>query len=117
MGAAVPEPALVDTHCHLDAAQFAGEPTAALLARAAAAGVTRVVTIGTDVVEELVKLALATAEREPDALFIAGQVVFQRENLSTRMLHNEVAFALQRRLIFRGLDMLILPVRVPEEIW
>jgi hypothetical protein len=73
--------------------------------------------IGTDVVEELVQLALAAAEREPDAIFIAGQVVFQRENLSTRMLHNEVAFALQRRLIFRGLDMLILPVRVPEEIW
>ena len=68
--------------------------------------------IGTDVVEELEKLALETAERESGVYFIAGQVVFQRENLSTRVLHNDVAFALQRRLIFRGLDMLILQRRL-----
>jgi TatD DNase family protein len=39
---------LVDTHCHLDARQFEGEPTEAILARAVEAGVAWVVTIGTD---------------------------------------------------------------------
>ncbi len=72
---------------------------------------------GTDVVEELFKLALETAKREPDALFVAGQVVFERETISSRLLHNEVAFALQKRLIFEGVDVVVLPVKVPEEIW
>jgi hypothetical protein len=43
-------------------------------------------------------------------------VVFQKESLATRVLHNQVAFALQRRLIFRGRDMVIVPVLLPPEI-
>ncbi len=73
--------------------------------------------IGTDVVDELEQLAAATAEAHPQSLFFAGQVVFEKETLATRFLHNEVAFALQRRLIFRGLDMIIVPVQLPREIW
>jgi amino acid transporter len=72
---------------------------------------------GTDVVEELFRLAVETSKREPDALFVAGQVVFERETISSRLLHNEVAFALQKRLIFEGVDVVVLPVKVPEEIW
>lgn len=52
---------LVDTHCHLDARQFAGEPLATVLERAAAAGVTRVVTIGTDLRSSQTAVALAEA--------------------------------------------------------
>ena len=72
---------------------------------------------GMDVVEELFKLSVEIAEREPDVIFVAGQVVFERETVASRLLHNEVAFALQRRLIFEGINMVVLPVRVPEEIW
>lgn len=57
----MPEPVLVDTHCHLDAAQFSGEATAALLARAAAAGVRRVVSIGTDLATSRAAVAIAAA--------------------------------------------------------
>jgi hypothetical protein len=73
--------------------------------------------IGTDVVDELEQLAAATADTYPHALFVAGQVVFEKETLATRFLHNEIAFALQRRLIFRGIDMIIVPVQLPREIW
>ncbi len=52
---------LVDTHCHLDADQFADEPTAALLARAAAEGVERVVTVGTHLAGSRAAVALAGA--------------------------------------------------------
>jgi amino acid transporter len=71
--------------------------------------------VGTDVVETLERLAVSVAEREPGILFVAGQIVFERETVVTRLLHNEVAFALQRRLIFRGLDVLVLPVTMPQE--
>jgi len=73
--------------------------------------------VGTDVVDELDQLAAATSEVHPNALFVAGQVVFEKETMATRFLHNEIAFALQRRLIFRGLDMIIVPVQLPREIW
>ena len=73
--------------------------------------------IGTDVVAELENLATTLAGEHPDALFVAGQVVFEKETLATRLLHNEIAFALQRRLLFRGLDMIIVPVQLPKEIW
>jgi hypothetical protein len=44
----------------------------------------------------------------------AGQLVFQRENLFTRSLHHETAFAIQRRLQFRGVQVIIMPIRVWE---
>jgi hypothetical protein len=73
--------------------------------------------LGTDVVNELMTLAVAVAEVEEHPLFVAGQLVFEKETVATRMLHNDVAFSLQRRLVFRGLDAIILPVKVPEEVW
>ena len=51
----------MDTHCHLDAAAFAGEPVGDILARAAAAGVTRLVTIGTDLATSAAAVGLAEA--------------------------------------------------------
>jgi amino acid transporter len=74
-------------------------------------------TVGTDVVEELVSLSLDIAKgADPYPLFIAGQLVFDRETLAIRLLHNEVAFAVQRRLVFHGYDMVVLPVQVPEDL-
>jgi TatD DNase family protein len=54
-------PELVDTHCHLDAPAFAGEPVEAILERARAAGVRRVVTIGTDLDSSRRAATLASA--------------------------------------------------------
>jgi hypothetical protein len=45
----------------------------------------------------------------------AGQLVFQRVNALTRMLHQETAFAIQRRLQFAGIQVVILPIRVWEQ--
>ncbi len=57
----MPSPFLVDSHCHLDAEQFAGEPTAELLSRAAAAGVARCLSIGTSLATSRAAVELATA--------------------------------------------------------
>jgi TatD DNase family protein len=53
--------ALVDTHCHLDARQFAADDVADIVRRAAAAGVTRLVTIGTTAASSRAAVALAEA--------------------------------------------------------
>ena len=42
------------------------------------------------------------------------KLVFQRETWWNRVLHNETAFAIQRRLQWLGRPMLVMPVRVGE---
>ncbi len=75
------------------------------------------IALDADVARGLEALALQVAARYPNAVFVAGQVVFQRPSVTTRFLHNEIAFSLQRRLLPRGSNMIILPVRLPHEVW
>ncbi|MEA3211891.1 MAG: TatD DNase family protein [Chthoniobacter sp.] len=60
---------LIDTHAHLDFPEFAGE-LEQVLARAAAAGVTRIITIGTTL--EGSRRAVALAERFPNVFATVG---------------------------------------------
>jgi hypothetical protein len=68
--------------------------------------------IGTEVVSEAEKLCLATAREFPCSTFFSGQVLFQKETWYQRILHNQTAFALQKRLHWAGQTMVILPIRV-----
>jgi len=68
--------------------------------------------IGTDPVDEGEKLLLRAARDYPRIVCFAGQVIFQRERWYDRLLHNGTAYAVQKRLQWRGLPMMILPVRV-----
>lgn len=67
--------------------------------------------VGTDVVDLAVELCRATAEEFPHSVVFAGQVVFRHENPFQKLLHNETAFAIQRRLQYRGITTVIMPVR------
>ena len=69
-------------------------------------------TLGTDLIEELDHLCLDLIKEFRRTVVFAGQLVFQRENLFTRSLHHETAFSIQRRLQFRGVQVIILPIRV-----
>jgi len=68
--------------------------------------------IGTDIVDELEQLILKASEDYPRSVSFGGQLVFQKERSVLRWLHNQTCPALQRRLAFHGLPMVILPVRV-----
>jgi len=70
--------------------------------------------IGTEAVAEAERLCVAIAQEFPRAVFFAGKLVFQRERWFQRVLHNESAYALQRRLQFDGLNAMVMPVRVLE---
>ncbi|HTB80246.1 MAG TPA: APC family permease [Opitutaceae bacterium] len=67
---------------------------------------------GIDPVSEAVKLCEGIAGEFPRAVFFGGKLIFQRETWWGRVLHNETAFAIQRRLQWLGRPMLVLPVRV-----
>jgi amino acid transporter len=67
---------------------------------------------GTEAVEEAEKLCLAVAKKFPNTVFFAGKLVFQKEKWYQRILHNETAQAIQQRLQWEGISMVVLPVRV-----
>ena len=67
--------------------------------------------VGTDVADEAEKTALKIVEKFPQAVFFAGQLVFRTDSIFTRWLHNNVAFAVQRRLYRQGIPFVILPIR------
>ena len=68
--------------------------------------------MGADVVDELERLCLTVAKEYPRTTVFAGQLVFQRDSWYQHLLHNQTAYALQRRLQWEGLPMVILPTRV-----
>jgi amino acid transporter len=71
--------------------------------------------VGTEAVAEAVKVCSGVAEQFPRSLFFAGKLVFEKERWFQRLLHNETAYQLQRRLQFAGLNAMVLPVRVMED--
>jgi len=70
--------------------------------------------IGTDTIVEVEQLCESVARTFRRTLFFSGKLVFSQENLFTRVLHNQTSLAIQRRLLFKGLQMVVLPVRVPH---
>jgi amino acid transporter len=72
--------------------------------------------IGTDVLDEGEKLCSAIAVEFPKSLFFLGKLIFERERFFQRILHNETAYQLQRRLQFAGLNTMVLSVRVLEPV-
>jgi len=71
--------------------------------------------MGTEAVDTAEELARGIAKEFPRSLFFAGKLVFEQERWFQRILHNETAYQLQRRLQFAGLNAMVLPVRVLEE--
>jgi hypothetical protein len=85
----------------------------ALANRIGMAAATRVA-IGTDAVNEAEMLCAQVSREFPRSTFFSGKVVFQREKWYHWLLHNQTAYAIQRRLEWLGLPMIVLPVRVRE---
>jgi amino acid transporter len=70
------------------------------------------VDIGIDVVETATTLCQTVAGEYARSTVFAGQLIFQKQSMFQRFLHNETAFAIQRRLQWEGIAMMILPIRV-----
>jgi hypothetical protein len=68
--------------------------------------------VGVSLLDELDKICRATAMEFPRSVFFAGKLVFEREHFFSRFLHNQTPYAVERRLQFEGIHLVILPVRI-----
>ncbi|MGZ7050278.1 MAG: APC family permease, partial [Methanobacterium sp.] len=68
--------------------------------------------IGTDVVDEVTKMAPDILKKFPNAVFFGGQIVFPNGSLMARWLHNYTVFASQKKLYSDGIPFIILPIKV-----
>lgn len=50
------------------------------------------------------------------AVFFVGKLVFEEENIFTRLLHNQTAFSILRILQFKGIPTIVLPIRVIKTV-
>jgi len=67
---------------------------------------------GSDVALELTKLAETIHGEYDNCVFFASKLIFVHDNWGTRLLHNQTADVLQRRLHLQGMQMVILPMKV-----
>jgi hypothetical protein len=70
--------------------------------------------VGTEVIEIIKHLAGQVAADFPNVVFFAGQLVFQEDNFFNKLLHNQTAFLAQKKLVFSGQPMIVMPIRVLE---
>jgi L-asparagine transporter-like permease len=68
--------------------------------------------LGTDVVAEAEKLCLEVARDFSRTTFFLGKITFAREAWYHRWLHNETAFAVQKRLELAGKPIVVMPARL-----
>jgi amino acid transporter len=71
--------------------------------------------VGTEATAVAEQLCVAISQEFPRTVFFAGKLVFQRERWYQKLLHNETAYQLQRRLQFDGLNAMVMPVRILAE--
>ncbi len=70
--------------------------------------------VGIDAVEEAEKACLAVAQEFPRSVFFAGKLIFEHERWYHRLLHNNSAIVLQKRLHWSGKAMMVMPARIVE---
>jgi hypothetical protein len=67
---------------------------------------------GTDAVDEITSMCEEINSEFPNSIFFTSKLIFSTDNWMTRLLHNQAALAVQRRLHLEGLQMVILPMKV-----
>jgi len=68
--------------------------------------------VATDVIDAAVDLCKSIIREYPRSTVFTGQLVFHRDTVIDRLLHNQTAFAIQRRLHWEGVPAIIMPIRV-----
>ena len=70
------------------------------------------ISFGTDAVDEVTRMCEEINREYPSSIFFTSKLIFATDNWFTRLLHNQAALSVQRRLHLEGLQMVILPMKV-----
>ncbi|HEX4461158.1 MAG TPA: amino acid transporter, partial [Polyangia bacterium] len=70
--------------------------------------------LGIDPADEITSVCLELSTKFPRVMFFAGKLMWKRETWTQRILHNETAYQVERRLQWKGLPMTVIPLRVRE---
>jgi amino acid transporter len=81
-------------------------------ARTRGYGAATFTSLGHDVTDEVLRLAVEARAAFPNSVFFAGQLLFARETRLTRLLHNHTATTLQHHFFTAQLPFVVLPIRV-----
>jgi K+ transporter len=68
--------------------------------------------VGTDVVDSATELCQLTGREFPHSTVFTGKLAFRQEKFYHRFLHNETAYAIQRRLQWSGITNVVMPIRM-----
>jgi amino acid transporter len=68
--------------------------------------------MGTDVIDSVTEVVKKTVDEFPKSTVFTGKLIFKKENPFQKILHNETAHSIQRRLQWEGIPTVILPIRV-----
>jgi hypothetical protein len=71
---------------------------------------------GTDTVEEAMKAAQIIIEKHPNSTFFGGQIIFPKNSLLMRLLHNYTLFSIQKSLYEKGIPLFVLPIELTPEL-
>jgi hypothetical protein len=65
-----------------------------------------------DVIAGMEKLCELVSGEFSEPTFFSGKLIFAKESMFSGLLHNQTSLEIQRRLLFKGFNMVIVPVRV-----
>ncbi|MEI6093366.1 MAG: APC family permease [bacterium] len=71
--------------------------------------------ISTDVVDASCRICIDTFKEFPHSTVFAGKLLFQKEEIYHRILHNDTSFSIQKNLLQYGIPTLIMPVIIKIE--
>ena len=72
--------------------------------------------MGTDVVESVSQFCVKVSKKYANAVFFAGELIFENAKWYHKLLHNETAYAILRRIRFAGLPMVMIPARISDDL-
>ena len=66
----------------------------------------------TDIVEKLTRISYRVTRDYPKAIFFGTKFILENDNFFNQLIYNHMAYIMQRRLHVKGINMIILPMKI-----